>query len=70
MNTLVGLGALSSFAVSTLAAFMPKLVNCKLNLLHGSLIRINKNMYINCCKKCVILSEAYNFIYKLSGMVT
>lgn len=26
MNTLVGLGALSSFAVSTLAAFMPKLV--------------------------------------------
>lgn len=28
MNTLVGLGALSSFAVSSLAALMPKLVIC------------------------------------------
>lgn len=27
MNTLVGLGALSSFAVSSLAAFVPKLVS-------------------------------------------
>lgn len=36
MNTLVGLGALSSFAVSTVAAFVPKLVNCRLNSLHGS----------------------------------
>jgi hypothetical protein len=26
MNTLVGLGALSSFAVSSIAAFIPKLV--------------------------------------------
>lgn len=26
MNTLVGLGAISSFAVSSLAAFIPKLV--------------------------------------------
>lgn len=28
MNTLVGLGALSSFAVSSMAAFIPKLVIC------------------------------------------
>lgn len=30
MNTLVGLGALSSFTVSTLAAFLPKLVSNEL----------------------------------------
>lgn len=31
MNTLVGLGALSSFTVSSLAAFLPKLVSDVLN---------------------------------------
>lgn len=32
MNTLVGLGALSSFTVSSLAAFIPKLVNHVISL--------------------------------------
>lgn len=43
MNTLVGLGALSSFAVSSLAAFIPKLVICYSILLHRFL---NRNEWI------------------------
>lgn len=31
MNTLVGLGALSSFTVSSIAAFIPKLVSADLS---------------------------------------
>lgn len=34
MNTLVGLGALSSFAVSSMAAFIPKLVICCIDLMN------------------------------------
>lgn len=36
MNTLVGLGALSSFAVSSLAALIPKLVGSNHVLHYGS----------------------------------
>jgi len=38
MNTLVGLGALSSFAVSSMAALIPKLVTLFTNILYFVLV--------------------------------
>lgn len=58
MNTLVGLGALSSFAVSSLAAFIPKLVICYSILLHRFL---NRNEWIY-WKGHIVLFETHNFI--------
>lgn len=61
MNTLVGLGALSSFTVSSLAALIPKLVSGLSYFLYGSIAFILllhvTNKYMTCCILCELVFD-------------